>query len=77
MYLGKRSRKVAYIAAYSEDDQPGCGRQSQQAIETDLSLRVQLEEILPEVMGDPEDLCWVIDALLRFIASKAMAAPLF
>lgn len=37
---------------------------SQQAIEGDLSLHVQLEESLPQVMGDPEWLHRAIDALL-------------
>jgi signal transduction histidine kinase len=37
---------------------------SQQAIEADLSLRVQLEEDLPQVMGDSEWLRRAIDALL-------------
>jgi signal transduction histidine kinase len=36
----------------------------QQAIEADLSLRVQLEEDLPQVMGDSEWLRRAIDALL-------------
>jgi signal transduction histidine kinase len=37
---------------------------SQQAIENDLSLRVQVEEDLPQVMGDPEWLRRALDALL-------------
>jgi signal transduction histidine kinase len=39
-------------------------RRSQQAIEANLSLRVQLEEDLPEVMGDVEWLRRAMDALL-------------
>jgi two-component system sensor histidine kinase SenX3 len=36
----------------------------QQAVEADLSLRVQVEESLPEVMGDPEWLHRAADALV-------------
>lgn len=39
-------------------------RRKQQAIEADISLRVQVEENLPRVMGDPEWLDRAIDALL-------------
>ena len=37
---------------------------SREILETDLSLRVQIEEGLPQVMGDPEWLNRAIDALL-------------